>query len=585
MENNEIKKPEVATETVEQPAEISNDALDFEIKESPKSEDGMVNAGSDEETPVKTEKYPQAPVVFKPFKTVEGEKLKDGLEKAVSEKTLPNNFILPSFTYQEQIDIGSKYFNNSEDGNLELAAAIANSDIVVPKRAKGRMRTIQAEGKEDRYVDIFGDRLSSGNFTNSLLVDKKEMNLRTLTAENIVNAKSNGKANKEELAFFRFLSTAGNGEQINIPLWHSGFRIVLKPMDVMTYVSLMNTIQQDKATYGKSLIGFIYSYDSFIVNRHVLNMVSNLIVYTTLDINRKEEDIFNFISILDLNMIYLGLLASLFSSGIEFSMQCKNATVTTDDGNIKCNNQLVGLLDPTRISWVDTDRLTGDNKWMFKQMQKMSAGSVSQAEAQAYRNRVESYTKEDGYTIVSSNPRLKGKHSSTFKFKIPTLMEYLDTGETWKMVIEEEVRKALGNNDGAQPNEDEAVQNIYSILTVARYLAYIDRIENSVEGNDEESGSDTIYDTEFLTKALVSILSIPSKENKKKYQEIEEAITRNIEDASLAIMAIPTFTCSKCGATREVQQVFKSDRLKDLIPLDGLYTFFDVADLLSQNMG
>ena len=574
MENNDIKNEEQVEQLVEETK-----------KEDPKSsEENQEVKGTNNETgstmDVEKEKYPSSSILFKPFKEVEGKDLKDGVANSIANKLLPNNFILPSLNFKEQNNFVNDVLKDEDSEELASTVERSVSDTIIARMAKGRLSA--TEGSDDKTNEIFRNRLDSGSFTNSIKMDDKELNLATLTADAIAGSKQS----KEELAYFRFLSTSGNGEQINIPLWHSGFRIVLKPMSTVEYASLMNIIQQDKAVFSKQIIGFMYSYDSFVINTHVLNMVSNLIVYTTLNINRKEEDIMSHISVLDLNMIYLGLLASIFSSGIEFSMQCKNVKELNEDGTVKCNNQLVGLLDPTKILWIDTDRIAKeDNKWMLKQMQKTSAASVSQEEARLYRERIEGYANIDGYTIKGNNPKLKKQHISQFMFKIPSLYEYMNVGETWKACLEEEVRRALGNTDSSQPTDDEAIQSIYSILTTSRYLPFIDKIQNKIEGEEDEGSNSEITDPEYLLKAMVSIISKPTRDNKLKYQELEESITKNIEDATVAIMAIPTFKCSKCGASKEAQQVFKSDRLKDLIPLDGLYTFFDVAELLSQDMG
>lgn len=397
----------------------------------------------------------------------------------------------------------------------------------------------------------FVDRANSSGFTNKIEDENKNINLRTLSADDI-----KGNNISQSLLLAQIVSKLGAGEKTNIPLWHSGFRVVITPPSIERIIMLHNKIAKDKMEAGKDTLGLSFSNDSCILHQHFLDMFVSLIDGTTLDIDLDNVDIRQYISVLDLNIIYLAVQTAISASGIDMYTNCANTSKLTEDGKPLCTFSIHAKVDPARLLWVDTKRLM---KPMLKQMGIMSNNRVTVEQVKWYQEEVLKYAKDKFYTITT-----EGDEEIKVYYKIPNILEFITEGLGWVLNITNLVKDSL-TGDSTETEKEDIINSVKYLLRLGTYNAYVDYI--IFRGNK-------LTDRELITKALTTY-----GKSQEQIENFLEFTLKYIEEATLAIVGFPAYECPKCKeAGREaLQKAHQTERLKELIPLQADTLFFDLA--------
>ena len=404
----------------------------------------------------------------------------------------------------------------------------------------------------------FVKRINSGSFTNKIEEEGKNINLRTLSADDI-----KGGNISQSLLLAQFISKLGAGEKANVPLWHSGFRVVITPPSVEKVIMLLNKVAKDKMEAGKDTLGLSFSNDSAILHKHFLDLFVSSIDGTTLDIDLDNTDIRQYISILDLNLIYLAVQAAISAAGLDIYTNCANTSRLSEDGKPLCDFSIKAKVDPTRLLWIDTKRLL---KPMVKQMSITSNNRVTLDQIKWYQEQVLSYVKDRAYTIEIGANDEEGALKEEIKvyYKIPTISEYMTEAVGWVFNVSDMVKKSL-TDETTDTEKEDLVNSVKYLLRLGTYNSYVDYI--SIRGNK-------LTDRELITEALTTY-----GKSDEQLTAFLEATLRYIEDASLAIVGFPAFTCPKCkeAGRNPDQKVHLTERLSELVPLQVDTLFFDLA--------
>lgn len=452
--------------------------------------------------------------------------------------------IFPAITSKEVIRMYTDY------GNL---ANFDQSDISETQMDSIRVFNQGIRLSPSPRYNGFEDRLNSSVFTNNVQEEGKQINLRTLTADDI-----KGGNLSQSLILAQMLSQLGSGEKTNVPLWHSGFRVTIKPPTSERIISLHNKIFKDKMLAGKETLGLTLSNDSGILHRYFVEMFVNLIESTTLDIDLGTEDITKYISVLDLNIMYLAVLAATATNGVQMYTNCTNASQLDETGKPLCNFSLSATADPTKLLWVDMKRLS---KPMRKQMSVVASARITLDNIKWYQAEVLKVSTGKNYVIKT----IKGEEMEVH-YKVPTVSEFISEGLGWILSITENVRESL--SEGYTDDErDTLVENVQYLMRLGTYNAFVDYI--SVRGNK-------LTDREYITQALITY-----GKTQTQMHEFLEATVRYIEDSSIAIAGYPAYTCPTCKKDNINP---RTERLKELIPIEPYILFFDwtAQQLVSQ---
>lgn len=400
--------------------------------------------------------------------------------------------------------------------------------------------------------NTFVDKVNSEKFINDPKVSDKNINIKAVDPK--VYTKEGKKTDQLKL-YYKLMSKTNKGDRIIVPLWHSGFKLIINPPTSTNLLAFHNKLTKELSQVGADTMGLIYSNYTSLTHKYFLELLEELIDTSTLNISTVEENIFDYISVLDLNILYLAIMSSITRNGLEINVTCNNINIIDDNGVPKCDYTANGKLDPLKILWVNTNALPD---WMTKQIAVNGSGSVDKVQVKQYQEAIYKLSKTPSYAFRKELDE-EGMECN-LKFKIPTISEYLSESEYWRNEIANIVQGSL--TDKYTPNEKaDLVTYVTSIMRMASYNAFIEAIE--IEG-------ELLTDRELISKAV----TVTNKDDGEMISNFIRAILKHIEDTSVAIVAIPSFTCPKC---KKEQRVHSNPVFKELIPIAMETLFFDLS--------
>jgi len=409
------------------------------------------------------------------------------------------------------------------------------------------METLKINNDSVNYTnkdDALYDSVNNGMVNNYKYADK-ELNIRPLKIGG--NGNLNGDA-----AIAKLANIIGVGETIQVPLWHSGFWVTLKPVKDVELINLDMQITNNQITLGRDTNTLIFSNYSVVFNRIVTNFIVNHIQNTTLDLPA-GADIREYISVQDLYTLVNSILYSMHPKGYPLVRSCSNSNVLDPDTNKpKCSHTIEAKIDFRKMLWLDKNMLS---KTHIEQMSKRTPGSITVDDVIEYSNTLP----------INKAKKIDVEYNGNkvyFILKTPNLKDYINNGEKWVNDIitkSEAIFTETTDND-----EREAIINtIASAMVMGVYNIYIDEIVF-------EDGS-SIKNRVDIDDSL-TMLSNSNDLVKVFIDGVKEYINSN----NISVIGIPNYTCPAC---QEAQVKEGKDNFKEIIPINVLESFFDLCVL------
>lgn len=357
-----------------------------------------------------------------------------------------------------------------------------------------------------------------------------------------------------QVAINVFTSLLGVGEVTQIPLWHSGFWITIKPPVIADLINLEQAIANNQILLGRETNTLVYSNYSVVFNRIVVDFILSHMISCSLKLP-VGDDIRDYISTQDLYPLILGMLNSMYPNGIDVTRGCINTTRVEDDKTPKCTFIGSGNLDTKKLIWINRKSL---NSYMLDIMSKRRPDSVSVDEVKEYQR-----------TIKEMHPRTinidtENGNTVSFTFKIPTLREYIDNGEAWVNNVIKKSEELFTEQDSAEI-KNMKVNDILLSIVLGIYNIFVSEIKsNQYDINDIET--------------ITSVLEILSADN-KLFETFNKEVSKYISDAVIAVVATPNFECPVCKQESQTDSTVVNKAFKELIPLNVLETFFALSVL------
>lgn len=396
---------------------------------------------------------------------------------------------------------------------------------------------------------ITNDALSSNinnknnDYVNELSYGDAELNTRSI-----------GIKNKEGLstsaAVLKLMAFVGQGEVVQVPLWHSGFWITLTPITQKELVNLSIAINDSQLSLGRRTSSLIYSNYSIVFIKLLTDFIVEHITDTTL-VLPDNADIREYILLPDLYPLITGMISSMYPMGIDLVKGCVNTTIMDPETNKpKCDYVVEGKVDPKKLLWVNRRALT---KKMLNQMASKRPNTVTVTDVEEYQNSL-LQVQDRTVSIDFDNKKLN------ITFKTPKLSEAIDSGNQW---VESVIRytESLFKQDDTDTMKENKVTDVLVAIKANVYKHYIKSIEF-----DGVTVDDPVTIEEYL-----DIISIKRDIVTDFFKEVNKYIT----DACIAIIATPNYICPVCGK----DQVELPGDFKEFIPLNVLENFFDLGDL------
>ena len=389
------------------------------------------------------------------------------------------------------------------------------------------------------------DSVNNDGMINNFKYADKELGIRPLKIGGSGNL--NGDA-----AIAKLANIIGVGETIQVPLWHSGFWVTLKPVKDVELINLDMQITNNQITLGRDTNTLIFSNYSVVFNRIVTNFIINHIQSTTLDLPT-GEDLREYISVQDLYTLVNSLLYSMHPRGYPLIRTCSNSNVLNAETNKpKCSHTIEAKIDFRKMLWVDRKMLSKEH---IAQMSKRTPGSVTTDDVIEYANTLP----------INKSKKIEVEYNGNkvyFILKTPTLKDYINNGEKW---VNDIISKSEAIFTETTDNEErEAIINTTAAaMVMGVYNIYISEILF-------EDGS-TIKNRIDIDDAL-TMLSNSQDLIKVFLDGIKEYINSN----NISVIGITNYTCPACG---EDQVKEGKDNFKEIIPINVLESFFDLCVL------
>ena len=381
---------------------------------------------------------------------------------------------------------------------------------------------------------------------NCIKYADKDLNMRPLKVGHKEGALSG------QTAVARFTSLLGIGEVIQLPLWHSGFWIAIKPPKASELINLEMALGNNEIHLGRETNTLVYSNYSVVFNRIVTNFIFEHLVSSSLKIPA-GEDIRSFISTQDLYPMVLGLLTSMYPDGIKVTRSCVNNVQLDDDKKPECDFVVTAKLDTKKLLWLDRQRLS---KNMLEVMSKRAPDSVSVNEVKEYQLSITSMADKTINLTTSNGVEIQ------VKLSIPKLDTYVINGEAWIQEVIKKAEELFTSADSSEVKNNKVNEILMSVI-FGIYNVFVSEI-------NDNGGVVTDRDT---IDEILAVLSSDYDLFNTFMKEVENYIT----ESAIAIVATQNYTCPKCKAEQTSKAVDK--RFEEFIPLNILETFFDLSVL------
>jgi len=459
--------------------------------------------------------------------------------------------------------------NNISDYSIDAEKKIEKTDTIdLPSDFDKEVRESLENSPNVNIADndesrLWAESLSNGldlNTYNEVFVpsleddenifrQKNEFNGTNLEAKSPKFKTVENQKLKGERAVIRFISHLGLGTLYQVPLWHSGIWVTLKPPTESEIIELNRLLMNDKIEFGRYTYGLAFSNIlSFTVSRLVDFTISHIYDTTVKSEDINVSNIKDYISCQDIPILLWGLVCTMYPKGFNYRRACSS----TPD---KCNYILESTINVCKLQWTNTEPLT---EWQKSFMAIRQSKQKTLDEVKRYKDELVKIQP----TKIYINKDLSNE--IIFTLKTPTITEYINSGYEWINNIVDTVNRTLGTD-----KDDEKRNNIitkYGQATAMRqYSHWVESIEYDTNIVDDE---------ETINKTLDLISS-----DDDIREEFIKGVIDYINKTIISVIGIPKFNCPECGTEQTSDDT--NDNFVDILPIDVIQLFFG---LLTQRL-
>lgn len=456
-------------------------------------------------------------------------------------------------THGDQVTIGEllKGINDGENGSIETELF---REIVRLKGAEVAMEWLGATQNAINhmaYRNGLTDTLMRENsqWLQGILIDGRVIGAHRPNVKNGKHKKGERLTGKE--AMIRVRQEMNIGDFINIPCPHTGIWMTLLVAGEDEMVNFHTRILTAKSVLGRRTAGLVFSNSDVVITRHLWELISSMIVTTSLGGSTNKKELANLIRVQDIPLIVAGYMAARFRSGYPLAQPCQ-----VDPA--KCNDIAISKVNINRMTIIDNARLTEAQRAHMRNRNGHTVDSVL-----AY---------QEYFSVISDNVR-QVTPGVRVVFGAPSIDQKQKAGDAWIDAIEDAVTLSFKDT----MTRDERVQYISkqaSVSALRNYAHWVRRIDylddlNEVDGFVEGEGD--IYD------ALTEL----SKDEAFKTAFYKE-VGSFINDMTVGIVAVPRYTCPAC----KQRQPAVNGHFPDFTAVNMERCFFTLlSNMLASSMG
>ena len=364
-----------------------------------------------------------------------------------------------------------------------------------------------------------GLRPNDDSMVNKIVYNSTNLGLQELNP--------NKKAKTGKAALIKLTKVAGLGSHIQIPLYHSGFWITIRPLKDLEIVNLALDLSNELTRISRSTLGTMQTLFNLPFINSVMKYLKDVIVASTLNLD-EDEDIFDYININDIYVLLWGIAKSLYPKGHNIIVACKNNGVLDKNTNLpKCTYKEQLHVDLEKLLWVDRSKLTEDQ---IIHMAKRRPKSVSKDEVKEY---VESLPTNEEINFI-----LKGDEGTNIEITLatPSINKFIDLGDYIILELQEQFNEVVRKSNVNLKDEDKISAIKERILTTV-YLKGYAHFVKSIKVEDA-----VLEDIAGIAEAL-EIINDSDELSKTFMEKLKSYLDRSL----IAVIGIPNFTCPNCG--------------------------------------
>lgn len=349
-----------------------------------------------------------------------------------------------------------------------------------------------------------------------------------------------------EDAVLAITSTLGISGRIQGPLAGSGFRIELEAATGDDYTLLDEYLLRRKGEVGRITFGASMAYSTVYLETDIVNLIRRKITNHNIE-GVALAEAYRYIKQDDYPTLCTMLMAAAMPDGYEVNVPC-----LSDDKS--CTHTETGVVNPARMYFVDQTLLT--DKQLDIITRPMSE-KVTLDELKIYEDEFVVNARHPGkYSYDLAHPRL-GDITVNFKYKRPTIMDFISGGNVWATGINEIITSALKANDNDDPVvHRRTLKRQISLNSIAQFAAWFDRIEILRDGKVLA----TVNEAQHIISTLKGIIS------DEHTSLVFDDVNNYIFDGNPTVIGVPNFPCPKCQS-KEPAGVY-------VIPVDVEMLFF-----------
>lgn len=411
---------------------------------------------------------------------------------------------------------------------------VVDSSVLIPEGDALR-------GAVNRENADWGKRVTVGNESISAAIPVVSTNARKLEgAAGLTQAKS-------------LMGLVGT---INVPLYHSGVWITFQTPSASEDLNLNDILAEAKDEIGYLTNGLIFSADSYMLQRHVVDHALKHAVDCSVA-NVDTDWYYDNLLITDIPLMIWGIACATWPSGFGYSTPCINNPT-------KCNYVHEEILNLRRLNWTDRNALTDRQKL---QLAKRLPNRYT-------NNDVEQYQRDHKY-LTSPTCIANLTYNTRVVLSVPKIRKFITCGDIWleriKRVTEASLRKDMTKAQRANLMLQQG-----EVTTLQQFAHFVDRIEINkaitADGFDEvlwDEENTLVYDD---VDHIADLLAEASA-NKEVYKNFMDAVQKFQNEVVVSMIAIPTFNCPECG---DLQTPIETPH-PDLVPLEVARIFFTLV--------
>lgn len=377
-----------------------------------------------------------------------------------------------------------------------------------------------------------------------------------LTIKNVTTKKT-GKL-KGNTALSKFGSFMGMGRFKSLPLHHSGFWITLNPISEADRVSLEIRLTDSAIELGRTTSGMALTNYSVITDKVISDFIVEHMHTTSLKLE-EDDDIRDYISSHDLNIIYNGLISSFYPKGFKNIMSCKNVAIM-EGTKSKCDYSITAKINPDKLVFVNRKKLERKHVELLKHR---NPNSVDKSEVLEYQK---SISPEVIMEITSED----GSETAKIHIGVPTVNQHIEAGYLWVENTIRTIEAAL--TEGTTESEKNIQINKLSKTTMMNmYLHYV----KSVTTDDG-----TIVD-DYLTLEMLIPNLLNTKETRTNFLK---HINKAIKLSTVAVIGYPEYTCPKCREKQAKNDEEAPSAFGSIIPINVARSFLTLITLKTETL-